>query len=84
MTIATSIKNLLTENNCSAFTIYGGYASTHKGETLRFATGVQETEKRNEKGRVILARYRYADNSVLEYRYSAKTEQFTLTTKASA
>lgn len=84
MTISERVKQVLTENNCMAFTLYGGYASTYAGQTLRFPVGVTELEKRNENGRVVLARYRYADNSTLEYRHNTKTERFTLTSKASA
>lgn len=84
MTISERVKQVLTENHCMAFTLYGGYASTHNGETLRFPVGVTELEKRNDNGRVVLARYRYADNSTLEYRYNINTERYTLTSKASA
>jgi hypothetical protein len=70
MTIAKQIADKLNGQAWAAFTLYGGYASGYDGTTYRFPTGVQELEKRNDKGRVIHARYRYADNSVLTYRYS--------------
>lgn len=81
MKISEHVKKILTENNCVAFTLYGGCASTYAGQTLRFPVGVTEIEKRNENGRVIHSRYRYADNSTLTYRYNTKTERFTLTSK---
>lgn len=83
MTISERVKQVLTEKHCIAFTLYGGYASTYDGETLRFPVGVTEIEKRNDNGRVIHSRYRYADNSTLTYRYNVNTERYTLTSKAS-
>lgn len=64
MTIAENIKSILAE--CNTFTIYGGYC-IKAGKTVRFPTGAQEIEKRNEKGQVSKARYHYADGSRLTY-----------------
>jgi hypothetical protein len=79
MTIAQDIKTAIETNCPGCFSLYAGYGM-RGGEYVRFPNGAQETEKRNDNGRVTLARYRYSDNSTLEYRYSAQTEQYTLKT----
>lgn len=60
MSIAQGIEDILAGSN--TFTLYGGFC-IKAGSTIRFQTGTQECEKRNEKGQVTIARYRYADNS---------------------
>lgn len=56
----------------TAFTLYGGYAVNQlSGKTVRFATGAQLAERRNDTGRVTYAKYAYADGSTLEYHYRA-------------
>jgi hypothetical protein len=78
--LARKLKETIENNNLSCFSLYAGYGM-YNGEYVRFPVGVSEHEKRNEKGRVIYSRYRYADNSVLEYRYDAESEKITLTVK---
>lgn len=56
--------------NASVFTLYGAYA-TVSGRTVVLAQGVQELEKRNEKGQCSHARYLYADGSRLTYKRKA-------------
>lgn len=78
MSIAQNIKSIL--SGCNTFTIYGGYA-LQNGQTVRFPTGVQELEKRNDKGQVSHARYLYADGSRLTYLRKPDNE-FSLTVGA--
>jgi hypothetical protein len=80
MTLAEQAKQACSDS--TAFTLYGAYALKCTRETVKFAHGVNELEKRNDKGRVIKSRWRYADNSVLEYVYSEANETYKL--KASA
>lgn len=78
MSLANTTKNFI-ESKCSdCFSLYAGYGMTG-GEYVRFPQGAQLSEKRNEKGRVIKAVYKYADGSVLRYSYSDKTQRYRLT-----
>jgi len=67
-TIAQKVADAV--KDCTAVTLYGGYAVKPSGERVQFPTGVQEIECRNDDGRVTMSRYRYADNSVLIFRWS--------------
>lgn len=64
MSIASRVADVLRGSN--TFTIRGGYC-LKAGQTVRFPTGVQEMETRNDKGQVSKARYIYADGSRLTY-----------------
>ena len=77
---AREVKETIEDSVLSCFSLYSGYGMC-LGEYVRFPVGAQEHEKRNEKGRVIYSRYRYADNSVLEYRHDVKNDKITLTVK---
>lgn len=57
----------------AAYTLYGGYAAGYDAKVVRFPGGHCEFEKRNEKGRVIKARYQYADGSCVEFTYKNET-----------
>jgi predicted SnoaL-like aldol condensation-catalyzing enzyme len=63
MTIAERVIGLsITAESC---TFYGGYAVID-GKLVSFPTGFKEAEKRGKNGHLMMERYRYADNSVLE------------------
>lgn len=67
MTIAQQIKATI-ETKCPAtFSLYAGYGMAG-GQYVRWPTGHQEAETRNNKGQCSMARYRYADNSTLTYK----------------
>lgn len=71
MTIALSVKALC--DGASAFSLYAGYAIHHEPRayqtiTKHFPPGHQEAIRHNEEGRVTMARYRYADNSILTFK----------------
>ena len=67
MTIAQQIKETIESKCPGTFSLYAGYGMAN-GEYVRWPTGVQEKETRNDKGQCSMARYRYADNSTLTYR----------------
>lgn len=83
MNIAETIKDSIERECSNCFSLYAGYGMNN-GEYVRWPTGVQLSEKRNDKGRVIKAAYRYADDSVLHYSYNANIERYTLTAKEGA
>ena len=76
--IAQSVKDTLYNNNMACFSLLYGQGNTYNGKIISFKQGHQEHIKRNANGRVILQRIRYADNSVLEYRYDTKTQIYRL------
>jgi hypothetical protein len=80
MTIAEQVKTTINAKCPGTFSLYAGYGM-NGGEYVRFPQAAQVHEKRNENGRVIKARYRYADGSQLEYSYSATREAYKLTTQ---
>jgi len=81
MTTLAEVTKSMIENLCpSTFSLYAGYG-LNGGEYVRFPQGAQLHEKRNDKGRVINARYRYADGSELVYSYSTAQETYKLTTQ---
>lgn len=63
-TIADKVISVIGES--SVFTLYGGYC-VKDGNKISFPKGHLEFEKRNERGQVLIARMRYADNSILIY-----------------
>ena len=67
MTIAQQVKETIESKCPGTFSLYAGYGMAN-GEYVRWPTGVQEKETRNDKGQCSMARYRYADNSTLTYR----------------
>lgn len=67
MPIAANIAQRL--QGASAYTLYGGYAVYQDKPRALFPAGVQIIERRNDDGRVTLARYQYADDSILEFRW---------------
>ena len=77
MTTAKLIKTLLDSKPFECFTLYGGYAMLG-GETTRYEPASITEEKRNDKGRVIKAKCKYKDNSILMYTYNSNTETYKL------
>lgn len=71
MTIASKVIKACEGKVC--YSLYGGYASGYSGHVVCFPAGHCEFEKRNEKGRVIKARYQYADGSRVEFTYKNET-----------
>lgn len=69
MKLSWQVKNCIDTQCPGTFSIYAGYG-LQSGKTIRFATGVQQKERRNDKGRVTFASYIYADGSILEFKYS--------------
>ena len=67
MTIAQQVKEIIESQCPGTFSLYAGYGMA-SGEYVRWPTGVQEKETRNDKGQCSMTRYRYADNSTLTYR----------------
>jgi hypothetical protein len=80
MTLATQIVDQLEAFQPEAFSLYGGYA-IKAGAYSYIKQGIQTLEKRNDKGRVIKARYQYADDSIIEYTYRPTTQTYTLVAK---
>lgn len=76
-TIAEDVKDKIANLCPQTFSLYAGYG-LNAGECVRFPTGALLREKRDEKGRCILAHYRYADGSELVFRYSSQRETYTL------
>lgn len=76
-TLAQKVKTTIETITPDTFSLYAGYGMVD-GEYVRYPVGVQEKEKRNDKGRVIFAVCRYADNSTLTYRYNSNSETYTL------
>lgn len=79
MNLAEKAKSVIDGKGFKAISLYAGQAITYDGETVHFPQGVVIHTTTNSGGRITLARYKYADDSVLEYRYSVKTETFKLT-----
>ena len=67
MTIAQQVKQTIETKCPGTFSLYAGYGVAG-GQYVRWPTGCQEAEKRNDKGQCAMARYRYADNSTLTYK----------------
>ena len=67
MTIAQQVKEIIESQCPGTFSLYAGYGMA-AGEHVRWPTGVQEKETRNDKGQCSMARYRYADGSTLTYK----------------
>lgn len=79
MSIASKVIDKIMEKPLDAFSLDAGYGVIQTtGERVFYPTGALEKEKRNDKGRCTYARYRYADNSCLEYRYH-EARGYTLT-----
>lgn len=66
-TLAEKTKQLILSTCPATFSLYAGYGMIG-GQYVRFPTGIQEVEKRNDKGQVSMSRYRYADGSTLTYK----------------
>lgn len=67
MTIAQQVKETIETQCPGTFSLYAGYGMAN-GKHVRWPTGVQEMEKRNDKGQCTAARYRFSDNSTLTYK----------------
>lgn len=67
MNIAQQVKQTIETKCPDTFSLYAGYGMAG-GQYVRWPTGRQEAETRNEKGQCAMARYRYADNSTLTYK----------------
>ena len=67
MTIAQQVKETIETQCPGTFSLYAGYGMSN-GKYVRWPTGVQEMEKRNEKGQCSASRYRFSDNSTLTYK----------------
>ena len=67
-TIAQRVKDIITRECPQTFSLYAGYG-LNDGTAVHFPTGVMIRENRNDKGRVTLAEYQYADDSRLTFRY---------------
>jgi len=70
MTIAEKIVNVVTDTDIIAVSLYACVANLRSGATITLPRGVQEFEKRNDNGRVTMARYHYADDSRVHYTWS--------------
>ncbi len=79
MTLAERVKQTITTKCPQTFSLYAGYG-LEGGQPVHFPGGLQQAERRNKLGRCTHAEYRYADNSVLIYRYN-ETSGYTLTTQ---
>jgi len=77
MTIAAKVKKIVSEKCLSGFSLGSGVGLNDDLDEIRFPIGAQMNELRNDVGMVKYATYRYADDSVLAYRCTAK--QYTLT-----
>ena len=69
MTLADQVKTCIETRCPGTFSLYAGYG-IENGKQVRFAGGVQQKERRNDKGRVTFSQYIYADGSILEFKYS--------------
>lgn len=79
MSIASRVIAKIQAKPLDAFSLQAGYGVIQTtGERVMYPAGVLERERRNDKGRSTYARYRYADNSQLEYRYH-ESRGYTLT-----
>lgn len=67
MTIAQQVKETIESQCPGTFSLYAGYGMVN-GAYVRWPTGMQEKETRNDKGQYSMARYRYADGSTLTYK----------------
>ena len=79
MNIAQQVKETIESKCPGTFSLYAGYGMA-EGKYVRWPTGVQEKETRNDKGQCSMARYRYADDSTLTYKRMADN-RYTLTAK---
>jgi hypothetical protein len=77
-TIATQIKQTIEAQCPNTFSLYAGYGFK-ENRPVSFPQGVQVYEKRRTDGRMLKARYRYADGSELEYAYLPARETYRLT-----
>lgn len=74
MSIAHRVIAAIHAKPLDAFSLGAGYGLVQAtGERVFYPVGALEQERRNESGRSTYARYRYADNSCLEYTYSELT-----------
>lgn len=80
MNIAQTIKHTIETKCPGTFSLYAGYGMD-RGKYVRWPTGAQLSEHRNNKGRCISAEYVYADGSKLGYRYSMQRDAYTLTAR---
>jgi hypothetical protein len=78
-TLATRIKQTIEAQCPNTFSLYAGYGFK-ENQPVHFPQGAQVSEKRRTDGRVLKARYRYADGSELEYTYLPAQETYRLTT----
>ena len=78
--VAQKVKESLKDANI--YTLEYGYGFS-KGRKIEFPLGVRLKEKRNEKGRCIYAKFKYADNSILIFKYNQNSEKATLTVEGS-
>lgn len=69
MKLSEQVKNCIETRCPTTFSLYAGYG-IENGKQVRFAGGVQQKERRNDKGRVTYSQYVYADGSILEFKYS--------------
>jgi hypothetical protein len=71
MSIAHNVILKIRSKPLDAFSFGAGYGVVQStGERVFYPVGSLEQERRNDSGRTTYCRYRYADNSCLEYRYS--------------
>ena len=73
---AHKVKDILKDAN--TYTLEYGYGFS-KGRKIEFPQGTRLKEKRNDKGRCIYAKFKYADNSILIFKYNQNSEIATLT-----
>lgn len=77
-TIAQTIKHDIETKCPGCFSLYAGYGM-NGGQCVRWPTGAQLKERRNDSGRCTFAEYAYADGSRLAYRYHTGRQTYTLT-----
>ena len=77
-TLAQQVKQIIETECPGTFSLYAGYGMK-AGQYVRYPTGAQLSERRNDKGRCTYALYTYADGSRLAYKYSSRTERYSLT-----
>lgn len=70
MTIAEKIVSLANDHDAIAVSLYSCVINLRSGATITIPRGVQELEKRNNEGRVTMARYHYADGSRVHFSWS--------------
>lgn len=79
MSIAEQVKQVILSRCPVTFSLYAGYGMQN-GAYVRWPTGAQIAEKRNDNGRCVMARYIYADGSVLEFKWR-EASGYSLTAK---